>query len=189
MPALLKQLNQFNAFYSTVQLHLHHMVQVLGQAFGLSHLPPPDGLLCTWATRLKSSRQSCKIYSSKAYSRVILKSTYAAGIPIMTCSETLEMNGTVDGKGEWIWYSNIMQEPEVSWNWEDFKQAMMETESLPRDKTNWVYTEAQRQSIKPNIYVPEEVLNVFDKAREHLRDNHPALDSETGFEVFRHILQ
>jgi hypothetical protein len=60
----------------------------------------------------------------------------------------------------------------------------METESLPRDKTSWAYTEAQRQFIKPNIYVPEEVLYMFDKAREHLRDNHPALDSETVLKFF-----
>jgi hypothetical protein len=60
----------------------------------------------------------------------------------------------------------------------------METNSLPRDKTRRAYIKAQMQSIKPDIYVPEEVLHVFDKDRDHLQLDSSVLGTEEISEIF-----
>lgn len=147
---------------------------VLGQAFSLSHLPSPNDPTLYLGYEIEELWAIMQDIFVKGLftSDPEVGAWFAAGILILTCSDTLKTSGVIDGKGkDWVWYSGKLGEPDVKWGWEDLKKAVMETESLPRDRTRWDYTKAQRQSIKPEIYVPEEVLYVFDKAREHLSND------------------
>lgn len=62
-------------------------------------------------------------------------------------------------------------------------------EVFTRNKIGWAYTKAQMQSIRPDVYVPEEVLHVFDKTRERLRLESPDLSSEVIYEIFDNCVQ
>ena len=111
---------------------------------------------------------------------------YAAGILILTCSQTLAADGGVRGRGkQWTWYNNAPIQPNEEWGWSDLCKAVFETKNLPRDNTNFHqllthFTEQMQAGVKiePPEFVQQEVLDVWDMARKHLSQDRADLSSE-----------
>ena len=102
---------------------------------------------------------------------------YAAGILILTCSDALQKQGIM-GKGKgWFFCDNKLDKPDATWSWNDLRQAVLATEHLPRDMTRTGYTDEEYRTRKNLVYVPEEVLHVFDLARKNLHAHNPDWNS------------
>lgn len=122
-------------------------------------------------------------------------SRYITGILLLTCGNALAPTPNLQGRGKgWVWWDDRISEPENVWSWEDLKQAVMNTEKLPRGNTNIIalrerwervheeyykriqetgttddFFEEHRNWDEQAEYVSAQVLEVLDVAREHLR--------------------
>jgi hypothetical protein len=165
---------------------------LLGRAFALAHPPSPQDS----PSPDPGGREIDALWA--AMQDVFIKGLftedpeigawYAAGILVLTCSETMRKKeaggGGIDGKGkDWLWYNNEIQEKDVQWGWRDLEEAVLETESLPRDRTGHQLSMKQMKMRRLN-YVPQEVLVVFDRARGHLRSESADLTSSEIARLF-----
>ena len=100
-------------------------------------------------------------------------SRYCAGILILTCGHALSRTRHLIGKGKhWIWWCDEIEHLDHFWTWPDLVQAINQTDQLPRN----TWDVAQLMGLDPKWatagqsreYVPQDVLDVLDKAREHL---------------------
>ncbi|KAF2116995.1 hypothetical protein BDV96DRAFT_571384 [Lophiotrema nucula] len=127
-------------------------------------------------------------------------SRYITGVILLAGGHALSTAAPLlRGYGKrWIWWDDRIAVPEHSWGWQELRQAIMATSSLPRSNTNirrlrnsWERVRSdwdtqadiagnrledrermrQEQDIwcKSSEYVSTDVLQILDLAREHLR--------------------
>lgn len=88
---------------------------------------------------------------------------YVTGIIMLTSGHAMSLAAPLlRGRGRrYLWWEDRVAGLEHTWGWDQLRQAIFDTQGLPRDLYD---------SPAPNtMYVSREVLEAFDLAREHLR--------------------
>lgn len=108
-------------------------------------------------------------------------SRLAMGVLMLTCGKTISEAMGLRGTGKrWMWYDDNIEQPEEEWDWEELKQALMDTEKLPRNHTDPTVLEKELKITGGPVpeYVPQEVLNILDRARSHVKEGKGDLTSQ-----------
>ncbi|KAI9717208.1 MAG: hypothetical protein M1828_007401 [Chrysothrix sp. TS-e1954] len=117
---------------------------------------------------------------------------YTAGILILTCSHALTKLSDLRGKGkDYVPWNGDYAEPDAIFTFEDVRQAIFETEKLPRDNTDGI--ECFHRAWEHGDYfehptdfhhISQETLDVYDCAREHLNGSREDWTSEQVMDKF-----